>query len=91
MDKDIKTYSKIDAIKGKTKKTKRKRVIKKVADDGTKIKIKLKKGGGIKKTVTKKGVKRRVVKRKEILESRWLTQLEMLEIKIKTKEKRKNA
>ena len=64
MDKDIKTNAKIDAIKGKTKKTKRKRVIKKVAADGTKIKIKLKKGGGIKKTVTRKGGKRRVVKKK---------------------------
>ena len=72
MDKDIQTYSKIDALPGKAKKQRRKRVIKKVdPKTGNKIKIKLKRGGGIKKTVTRKtGVvrnarlKRRVVKKK---------------------------
>ena len=72
MDKDIQTYAKIDALKGKTKKTRRKRIVKKVSPTtGNKIKIKLKKGGGIKKTVTRKAgtvrnmrLKRRVVKKK---------------------------
>jgi len=65
MDKDIQTYSKIDALPGKAKKQRRKRVIKKVdPKTGNKIKIKLKRGGGIKKTVTRKGLKRRVVKKK---------------------------
>ena len=72
MDKDIQTYAKIDALKGKTKKTRRKRIVKKVdPKTGNKIKIKLKRGGGIKKTVTRKAgtvrnmrLKRRVVKKK---------------------------
>ena len=72
MDKDIKTYAKIDSLKGKTKKTRRKRIVKKVSPTtGNKIKIKLKRGGGIKKTVTRKAgtvrnmrLKRRVVKKR---------------------------
>mgnify|MGYP003110553497 CR=1 FL=1 len=68
MDKDIKTY----ALKGKTKKTRRKRIVKKVSPTtGNIVKVKLKRGGGIKKTVTRKAgtvrnmrLKRRVVKKK---------------------------
>jgi hypothetical protein len=79
MDKDIQTYSKIDALPGKAKKQKRKRVIKKAnSKTGNKVKIKLKKGGGIKKTVTRKGSKRRVVKKKRDTRSSTLNAMRNL-------------
>tara|TARA_R110002020_G_scaffold119205_7_gene272089 strand:+ start:11252 stop:11731 length:480 start_codon:yes stop_codon:yes gene_type:complete len=69
MDKDIKTYSKLDVIRGTYKKQKRKRVIKKTTDANTKLKVKLKKGGGIKKVVERpirKRKKRSVTKGKDV-------------------------
>ena len=95
MDKDIQTYSKIDALPGKTKKTRRKRIIKKVdPKTGNKIKIKLKRGGGIKKTVTRKAgtvrnmrLKRRVVKKKRDTRSSKLNAMRNARDKRRAKKK----